>query len=1365
MNFPRLLAPTLFLVLAALILAGCERDEPSRSVTAQGETAGSGVAAPVGVPGDGGWRSLADLPTGGRIGVILGTVMSVHAEQSFPRAQITTLNSTTDQIVAVKNGKVDAGIFDSISARAIVHAHPELAILEEGFLTYPLGIGFRPNRDALRERFDRYLERLRASGGYEEIHRRWFSGDPEQVVMPDYPVQDPKERYVLGVSVADLPYVGFKEGRYIGFDLEILQRFAAEEGIAFEIQSLDFGALIPALAAGKVDLITDGLAITPERAKAVDFSASYGEGQAAAVVLKARLASAIEPQPDFVPSDAEVADESLWRGLDDIAHGHFSVVLGSVFDPYLQRHFPQARITRFQTAADMYLALKSGKVDVAITDQYKALDPLRTNPELGILAGGIGQYGLGVGFRKDSQALRKRFDAFLETLRQDGQLAALTERWLMVDPEHPDHPVIPPPAVPRGKLVAGVVIGDLPYVTLREGQYLGLDIELLQRFASQEGLVLEFRGLDFGSLIPSLVSGKVDLISYGIFITEERLKSIDFSTPYMTTHGVALALRNRMAEPDHPPEQARNPAAGPTGQPEAGGDAAAQGDKRPAGGNLSLQKLAQGRIAVFNGTSQDFFVTQSFPEAEILRFNSTADFVLAVKTGKADAAITESVSIRDIARLNLDLAILADDFYDTPIGAAFRKGDESGLRQRFDRFLAAAREDGTLEDIQRRWLIDQPETVVMPSIPQPETGETFQVGTSYLVGLPYISQADGEPIGHDMELLRRFAAREGLRLEILPMEFDALIASLAVGKIDMIMSRLSITPERQAKVDFSIPYDYEQSAALVLRDNLAALATVSNAPADGAGAGKDRPVGDGGTSPAGGTAGNPPAPRGWRSLDDLARGRIAVFAGAIQDQFVARTYPEAQVIHLTGHADLITSLKTGKVDAGIIIATSAPDILRANPEIGLLGEPILPVPQGAAFRKQDQDLRERFDRFMAAILADGTHAQMRQRWFEGDPHQARMPEIPLPADGPVLRLGTSVFVGLPYVGMVDGDYVGFDIELARRFAAREGMRLVMEPLEFSALIPALTSGKLDLIASALAITPERQKQVAFSTPYAEVSSVVLALKKNLPAGKAGAGQAWEGAGTAAGTAGADQGAGEGGAPPGFLDELRASFHANFVLEQRWKLIFTGLWVTVLISVAATLFGTLLGALVCWLRMSPRPLLRWFGSSYIFLIRGLPVLLLLMLIFYVAFASVNIDPLLVAVIAFGMNFGAYVSEMFRTGIEGVDRGQTEAGIAMGFTRVQTFVHIVLPQAARRILPVYRGEFISLVKMTSIVGYIGVQDLTKAGDIIRSRTFEAFFPLIMVAALYFLVIWVLGLALDHLDRRTDPKRRARFGTHSA
>jgi len=133
--------------------------------------------------------------------------------------------------------------------------------------------------------------------------------------------------------------------------------------------------------------------------------------------------------------------------------------------------------------------------------------------------------------------------------------------------------------------------------------------------------------------------------------------------------------------------------------------------------------------------------------------------------------------------------------------------------------------------------------------------------------------------------------------------------------------------------------------------------------------------------------------------------------------------------------------------------------------------------------------------------------------------------------------------------------------------------------------------------------------------------------------------------------------------------------------------------------------------------------------------------------------------MVAVLAFGMNFAAYVSEMFRSGIESLDRGQSEAGTAMGFTKTQTFSFIVLPQMIQRILPVYKGEFISLVKMTSIVGYIAVQDLTKAGDIIRSRTFDAFFPLIMVAVLYFLISLLLVQALEYLERITDPKYRRR------
>ncbi|MEI6100753.1 MAG: amino acid ABC transporter permease, partial [Eubacteriales bacterium] len=225
----------------------------------------------------------------------------------------------------------------------------------------------------------------------------------------------------------------------------------------------------------------------------------------------------------------------------------------------------------------------------------------------------------------------------------------------------------------------------------------------------------------------------------------------------------------------------------------------------------------------------------------------------------------------------------------------------------------------------------------------------------------------------------------------------------------------------------------------------------------------------------------------------------------------------------------------------------------------------------------------------------------------------------------------------------------------------------------------------------------------------------------------------------------------------FFQSVADSFYNNIILEKRYLLILDGLKTTVVISVFSILFGTVLGALVCFLRMSRKKAASWTAKVYISVVRGIPVLVLLMVVFYVVFANVTIDPVFVAVFAFGMNFGAYVAEMFRTAIESIDRGQAEAGIAGGFTKTQTFIYIVLPQAARQVLPVYKGELISLVKMTSIVGYIAVQDLTKASDIIRSRTFDAFFPIVMTAVLYFaisaLILWLLNV----LERRTDPKTK--------
>ena len=236
-------------------------------------------------------------------------------------------------------------------------------------------------------------------------------------------------------------------------------------------------------------------------------------------------------------------------------------------------------------------------------------------------------------------------------------------------------------------------------------------------------------------------------------------------------------------------------------------------------------------------------------------------------------------------------------------------------------------------------------------------------------------------------------------------------------------------------------------------------------------------------------------------------------------------------------------------------------------------------------------------------------------------------------------------------------------------------------------------------------------------------------------------------------------AGAAGGPLGsFLRRLAEGFENNLVREGRYLLILDGLATTTVLSVLSCLLGTALGALVCFLRMSPRRALSAPARAYIAVLRGTPVLVLLMLLYYVAFASVNVSAVLVAVLAFGLNFGAYAAEIYRTGIESVDRGQAEAGIALGFTKAAAFRHVVLPQTVRRILPVYEGELVSMVKMTSVVGYIAVQDLTKASDIIRSRTFDAFFPLVMVAVLYFLISGLLIRALGSVGRWTDPRRKA-------
>ncbi|MDD4190657.1 MAG: ABC transporter permease subunit, partial [Mangrovibacterium sp.] len=538
----------------------------------------------------------------------------------------------------------------------------------------------------------------------------------------------------------------------------------------------------------------------------------------------------------------------------------------------------------------------------------------------------------------------------------------------------------------------------------------------------------------------------------------------------------------------------------------------------------------------------------------------------------------------------------------------------------------------------------------------------------------------------------------GQNVVFIDIPFGSLLPSLVAGKIDIITESMMITEERQKQIDFSDPY-FAAGASMI-----------------GHKKGKARPG-------------------KLTVLDDIADKRVGIYTGTVHDAFLADRYPGAQVFRFASTADMTTSLKNNKVDVAMFDLITAGLILKRNPDLGMLSDDAFNMPLGVGFNKGNPGLLSEFNEFLKAIKQDGTWQKMADRWFVNDADKTVMPPFREIRSNKKLTVGVSV-EDLPYVAVINDQYVGFDIEMIRTFAERRKYELKFINIEFPALVAALASGKVDMIADGICISPERAEQVNFSDEYAMFRTAVVAPKSNL--------------------AGFEREVVE--APrESFLVKLGNSFYNNMIRENRYLMILRGLWITIVISIFASLVGTLIGGLICMMRMSKSKPLRSFASFYIALIRGTPVLVLLMIIYYVVFASVNINPVLVAIIAFGINFGAYVSEMFRTSIESIDKGQTEAGIASGFTKIQTFIHIIMPQALRRVLPVYKGEFISLVKMTSVVGYIAVEDLTKASDIIRSRTFDAFFPLIMAAVIYILIAWLLTLALDYIEINVDPKRR--------
>ena len=266
----------------------------------------------------------------------------------------------------------------------------------------------------------------------------------------------------------------------------------------------------------------------------------------------------------------------------------------------------------------------------------------------------------------------------------------------------------------------------------------------------------------------------------------------------------------------------------------------------------------------------------------------------------------------------------------------------------------------------------------------------------------------------------------------------------------------------------------------------------------------------------------------------------------------------------------------------------------------------------------------------------------------------------------------------------------------------------------------------------IAYTAERAESVLYSEPAYEGSSMVVVLK---------------GEATAPTAAGATS----------FWDGIVSSFNKTFVREKRWQLFGRGVLTTLTITVASILLGTALGFFMFMLCRNGNRAANAVTNFCLWLVQGMPMVVLLMILYYVVFGNMAISGIPVAVIGFTLTFGASVFGLMKMGVGAVDVGQYEAAYALGYSNRRTFFRIILPQALPHVLPAYRGEIVGLIKATAVVGYIAVQDLTKMGDIVRSRTYEAFFPLIAVTVIYFVLEGVLRRLVSRVTIQFNPRRR--------
>ncbi len=704
------------------------------------------------------------------------------------------------------------------------------------------------------------------------------------------------------------------------------------------------------------------------------------------------------------------------------------------------------------------------------------------------------------------------------------------------------------------------------------------------------------------------------------------------------------------------------------------------------------------RIGIRTGSSFEELSLQYFPDSEYLYFDSDSDLITALLNDKIDGFLDDEPVAELIHHEHSEISFLRERLLEDDYCFGFQKGTErSGkLRAEFNDTLQRLRESGELDYMKEKWSGSDESLKTFDN--EPLSGENGKVMVCVIPDkVPFTYMHDNQITGYFIELLHIFAQEHGYSLEVELAPISGMLAGVTSGKYDIAAGTLSVTEDRKKTLDFS---DVIYEGGLVLVGRTEELGT--------SGYGRD-----------------------YISFDGK---RAGIRTGSSTEPITLKYFPNSQYFYYDSDSDLITALISNKIDFFLNDEPVAALQHQQQESVDYIRTPLLDDDYSFGFQKNNprsEMLQSQFNEFLAACKESGRLDELKKKWIDDD-EADKVIDTANPS-GPNGKIVVAVVPdNIPFSYMANNRLTGYAVELTLDFANEYGYSVEFEQANLSACIAGLSSGKYDILAYTLSYTEERAKNIDYSDVFYNGGVVVVARSTDINSYSAAAGKS-------------------------FLVSIKESFMNNFITEARYMLILEGIGTTCLITVLSAISGTILAFFISLFRRTDSVLAGKIADFYVKLLQGTPVVVLLMILYYVVFGKSGINAIWVAVIGFSLIFAAYVSEIMRSGIESIDAGQREAALALGYSENQAFFRFIFPQAAIRQIPVYKGEIISLLKNTSVVGYIALQDLTKMSDIIRSRTYEAFFPLIATAIIYFILAWIIALLLKLLLFKLNPRSR--------